>query len=309
MFMTGGCYAAQGGRYQQGEQLLRQAHDALSGPSGDRRQALGALLYLGLALATQGQLDQAKLLLTDCLEQSRRDLNDTPHTPGVMRALASVYIARDEPALARSLAEEAVKRYRAAMDDHPFTLNGIRILARAYQLQGQYGKAAPLLEEAQAICRRLQIDEGPRLASVLGMLGENLIAKKNYTEAETHLRQCLEVWEKRLPHGGEYWVGLSRQGAAREYAFAKCLLGASLHGQKKYNRAEPLLRQGYEGLTLPQEAGEAGPTPYVKRRRIEALGWLVQLYEAWAKPDEAAKWRKELEAAKADAEFAGRKVP
>ncbi len=293
MYMTGGCYAAQG-RYEKGEQLLRQAHDALSGPSGDRRQAFGALLYLGGALTAQGQLDQAEALLLDCLEQSRREHNDAPHTAGVMDVLVSVYIARDEPARAKPLAEEAVTRFRAAMGDHPLTLSGIRLLARVYQLEGQYDRAAPLLKEAQTICRRLQIDEGPPLASVLGMLGENLVAEKNYTDAETHLRQCLEVWEKRLPHGGAF--GLSRQGAAREYAFAQCLLGASLLGQKQYNEAETQLRRGYEGLTLPQEAEEAGPTPFVKRRRVEALGWLVRLYQEWGKADEAAKWRKELEA-------------
>jgi serine/threonine protein kinase/tetratricopeptide (TPR) repeat protein len=293
MFMTGACYAAQG-RYEKGEQLLRQAHDALSGPSGDRRQAFGALLYLGGALTAQGELDQAEALLLDCLEQSRRDHNDAPHTGGVMAALVCVYIARDEAARAKPLAEEAVTRFRAAMGDHPLTLSGIRILARVYQLEGRYDQAAPLLKEAQAMCRRLHFDEGPRLAHVLGMLGENLVAEKNYTAAETHLRQCLEVWEKRLPHGGEF--ALSRQGVAREYAFAQCLLGASLLGQKQYHEAESQLRRGYEGLTLPQEAGEAGPTPFVKRRRVEALGWLVQLYQEWGKADEAAKWRKELEA-------------
>jgi len=30
-----------------------------------------------------------------------------------------------------------------------------------------------------------------------------------------------------------------------------------------------------------------------------ALERLVQLYDAWGKPDQAAKWRQELEAAKA----------
>jgi serine/threonine protein kinase/tetratricopeptide (TPR) repeat protein len=299
MFMTGGCYAAQG-RYEEGEQLLRQAHEALSGPSGDRRQALGALLYLGLARLAQGRLDQAEGLLADCLEQSRRYLNDHVHTASVMRSLACVYLARNEPARAEPLAEETVKRYRAGIgDQHPMTLSGLLVLARVYQLQGRYDKAAPVLEEARAGCRRLGMDGSPQVASLLSMRGEDRVAGKSYVEAETHLRQCLQVWENRLPHGGHYWLGLSRQGAAREYAFAKCLLGASLLGQKKYKEAEPLLLRGYEGLTLPQEPRDAGPTPFVKRRRVEALGWLVRLYEEWGKADEAARWRGELEKAQA----------
>jgi hypothetical protein len=173
------------------------------------------------------------------------------------------------------------------------------VLARVYQLQGRYDKAAPLLEEAQAVCHRLGIDDGPQKASLLGMIGKNRVAEKRCVEAQTHLRQCLQVWEKWLPHGGHYWLGLSRQGAARECAFAKCLLGASLLGQKKYNEAEPLLLEGYEGLTLPQQARDAGPTPFVQRRRAEALGLLVRLYEEWSKPGEAAKWKQKLAATRA----------
>jgi serine/threonine protein kinase/tetratricopeptide (TPR) repeat protein len=300
-FFTGGCYAAQG-RYEEGERLLRQAHEALSGPSGDRRQALGALLFLGLTLTAQGRLDEAEGLLIDCLKQSRKHLNDHNHTASVLRTLACIYLARNDPARAESLADEAVKRYRAGWGDpHPMSLSGLLVLARVYQLQGRQDKAAALLEEAQGVCLKFGLNYVPQEAARLGMLGENLVAAKSYVEAETPLRQCLQVWEKRLPRGGHYWLGLSRQGAARECAFAKCLLGASLLGQKKYEEAETQLRRGYEGLTLPQQAGDAGPTPFVKRRLVEALVWLVQLYEESDKPDEAAKWRKELEKAKAAA--------
>ena len=43
--------------------------------------------------------------------------------------------------------------------------------------------------------------------------------------------------------------------------------------------------------------------PAVQKVR-EAANRMVQLYEEWGKPDEAAKWRKELEAAKAAAKSA-----
>jgi len=39
--------------------------------------------------------------------------------------------------------------------------------------------------------------------------------------------------------------------------------------------------------------------PQAKVRLTEALERLVQLYEATDKPDEAARWRKKLEASKA----------
>jgi serine/threonine protein kinase/tetratricopeptide (TPR) repeat protein len=299
MVLLGVSYAIQG-RYEEGERLLKQAHEGLSGPTGDRRQGLVALIYLGTTLAAHGQLDQAEAVLADCLAQTRKDRDDanwTNYIAGVKRALAGVYIARDDPARAESPAEEALKGCRSVLgEQHLFTLHSLGALASAFQLQGQYDKAAPLLKEAQNVCRGLQIEEGPRLASLLGMLGENLLAEKKYADAEAHLRQCLTAWDKRLPHGG---LALTWQAASWEYAWAQSLLGASLLGQKKYNEAQTQLRRGYEGLTLPQQAGEARPTPLVKRRRVEALGWLVRLYDEWNKPDEAAKWRKELETVKA----------
>jgi outer membrane protein assembly factor BamD (BamD/ComL family) len=45
---------------------------------------------------------------------------------------------------------------------------------------------------------------------------------------------------------------------------------------------------------------EAKIPPQSKVRLTEALQRLVQLYDAWGKPDEAARWRKELDAAKAN---------
>ena len=64
--------------------------------------------------------------------------------------------------------------------------------------------------------------------------------------------------------------------------------------QKKYTDAEPLLLKGYAGM---KQREQTIPPPS-KSRLTEALERLVQLYEATAKPDEATKWRKELETRK-----------
>jgi hypothetical protein len=55
------------------------------------------------------------------------------------------------------------------------------------------------------------------------------------------------------------------------------------------------LRNGYEGLRRTQ-AQVARPDKDVRTR--DALERLAQLYDAWGKPDEAAKWRTELEKTK-----------
>jgi hypothetical protein len=64
-----------------------------------------------------------------------------------------------------------------------------------------------------------------------------------------------------------------------------------LLGQHKYAAAEPLLLAGYEGMK--QRATQIPAA--AKFRLVEAAQRLVQLYEAWNRPEDAARWRKELQ--------------
>ena len=88
-----------------------------------------------------------------------------------------------------------------------------------------------------------------------------------------------------------------REGAARSLVHLQHAVAArrGLLGQKQYAEAEPLLLNGYEGMKSREATVPARGKYYL----LEALERLVQLYEATDKPEEAAKWRKELEARKA----------
>jgi eukaryotic-like serine/threonine-protein kinase len=109
-----------------------------------------------------------------------------------------------------------------------------------------------------------------------------LLQAKAFAEAEPLLRECLAILEKTQP---DAWTTFN----------TKSLLGGSLLGQKMYANAEPLLLAGDEG----GKQREAKIPANGKVRLPEAVERLVQLYEATGKKDEAAKWRKELEAIKA----------
>ncbi len=92
----------------------------------------------------------------------------------------------------------------------------------------------------------------------------------------------MAIREKRLP---DDWTTFH----------TRSLLGGALLGQQKFADAEPRLLNGYEGMkqrakTIPSQG---------KHRLTEAADRLVQLYEATGKKDQAARWRKELEAIKA----------
>ena len=55
--------------------------------------------------------------------------------------------------------------------------------------------------------------------------------------------------------------------------------------QGRFAEAEPLLLKGYDGMS---------PPPAVEDRKREALQRIVDLYDAWGKPDKAAEWRAKL---------------
>ena len=181
-------------------------------------------------------------------------------------------------------------------------LAGIRDAANLAKLSGEEQKActqlwtdvAALLKQANAPpslasllpqlpeARKSLPEQSPQLAGLLAQVGLSLLEQKKWAEAEPHLRECLAIREQTQP---DVWSTFN----------TKSLLGGALLGQKKFADAEPLLLAGYEGMkqrdkTIPEQG---------KIRLPEAVERLVQLYEATGKKEEAAKWRKELEAIKA----------
>jgi hypothetical protein len=67
-------------------------------------------------------------------------------------------------------------------------------------------------------------------------------------------------------------------------------LGGSLLGQGRYADAERLVLAGYEGL----KARSARIPPAGRPRLVEAAVRVIRLYEAWARPDQAAAWKRKL---------------
>jgi hypothetical protein len=81
----------------------------------------------------------------------------------------------------------------------------------------------------------------------------------------------------------------------RRNSLCRSLGQRALFGQKKYADAEELLVQGYLGMKKFQEDPKRkDSSPSFEQRRTEALERLVQFYDARNRPDEAARWRREL---------------
>ncbi len=150
------------------------------------------------------------------------------------------------------------------------------VLSMTYEQAHRFADALPLRQETLKRRRaKLGTDDPATLASLNDLARVYLKVKP--TEAEPLLRQSLAIHDKKTP---DDWTTFE----------TRSLLGASLISQKKYAEAEPLLLQGYEGLT----AREAKIPAKSQKIVPEALARIVQLYDDWGKKDQAEEWRKKL---------------
>jgi serine/threonine protein kinase/tetratricopeptide (TPR) repeat protein len=297
---------------------------AKCGPQHPR--TLRSMNSLAGAYTKAGKLDVALPLLEEALT-----LVKATHGPGhpvtvvSMNNLGHAYLDAERLDVALPLLEETLNLMKAKLGSgHPVTLNTMNGLANGYGRAGKLDLALPLFQQAAEGVERLKfldkhaggfIDnlsdcyerlqqfhnaetwrrkwlgvvkersgaESAAYGQALGPLGNNLVMQKKYTDAEPILREALAILEKREP------------GHWRRFT-VKSQLGAALLGQEKYPDAEPLLLQGHEGLKqreekIPKES---------KGQLTEAVERLVQLYDAWDKPEEAEKWRAKLPKKKED---------
>lgn len=287
----------------------------------DHPDTLTGMNNLAMAYQEAGQVDRALKLLEETLNLTQAQRGTGHHdTLRTTNNLALAYAAAKRPHDALPLCEKNLALARANLgSDHPQTLLCAHNLAAAYQAGGRADEALPLFKEAAEGVERRQFrhehadqivhsliacherskhftdaevwrrkwlaasrdrtgaDSLP-YAGELAALGFNLLHQKKWIEAEAMLRDSLAIRAKKEP---DSWTPFQ----------TKSLLGAALLGQAKYDEAEPLLLEGYEGL----KQREAKIPPQAKHLRLrEAVERLVELYDARGMQDRADEWRKTL---------------
>jgi eukaryotic-like serine/threonine-protein kinase len=257
------------------EETLR-LRKAKLGP--DHRDTLRNMDCLGVAYWRKGLLDKSIPIFEDALRLREAKLGRRhPDTLLSVMNLGVNYKDAGRLAEALPLLEEA---YQASKETPSMRMAAAPLLD-CYQRAGKREEAVSLAKELVAGARRDLPKDSPPLAAKLATLGRSLLQAKAFAEAEPILREALAIRQKGQP---EDWSTFNAQS----------LLGGALLGQKNYADAESPLLVGYRGM----KEREAKIPPDAKIRLTEALEQLVQLYDAWEKKDEAAKWRKELEARK-----------
>ena len=152
-------------------------------------------------------------------------------------------------------------------------------LGVAYVDAGRFADAVSLLEEVH----RRAAAEGIDPAEAANVLLKAYVGAGRRAEGIALAKEHARAARQHFPPGSP------------DLAAALASPGQALMEVKAYADAEPLLLDTYRGL---KRGADNARTPSHDQQvpLRDAVARLVQLYEAWDKPYEAARWRKELEA-------------
>jgi serine/threonine protein kinase len=205
---------------------------------------------------------------------------DTRVEASIRHTLGLHYLADGQPGRAiRQLEQALILRQRALGHDDPDTLGSMTALGDARFADGHVEAALPLYIEALSRGKARIGGDSAEVLSFLNNLGRAYLASEP-AAAEPFLREALAGWMKKDHDDWHTYEAAS-------------LLGRFLLIRKDYAGAEPFLIRGYDGLKARE-----GHIPEPSRRRIaEARRRIIDLYEAWGKPEKAEEWRRKPDTA------------
>jgi serine/threonine-protein kinase len=227
---------------------------------------------IGATHRDRGDLDGAMLYTEKGLEEYRRLPGDLRWEMGVaLNNLAGILMLKGDYDRAESLALESLDVYRKTVGEaHLYPPRSLITLAEIYYRRGDYRKAKEEIERALGIQQRLLAPSHIDFARTWVVLGEILTRAGEPARGETYLRQALETRRHGLK--ASHWMMGEALGA----------LGECLTFQRHYGEAEPLLIESHTNLN-------SSLTPQDPRTK-EARQRLIVLYEAWKKPEMAARF-------------------
>jgi Tfp pilus assembly protein PilF len=235
---------------------------------------------LGLAYLDAGQSDKALALLKETLARRRAKLGaNHPETLNTLNNLGGVYLEAGQIAQALPIFEETLAKTKVKLGlNHHDTVTAMRNLAVCYYRSNRPADAEMLWLDYLKYARSGANAESSKLGFALNILSECQMMLRKYSEAEKHLRESLAVYRATQPDSLMRYDTESR-------------LAGALTAQRQFQDAEPLALSAHKGL---KALADKLP-PAARRFELDALERLIELYDAWDKVEEAAKWRRKLD--------------
>jgi tetratricopeptide (TPR) repeat protein len=230
---------------------------------------------LGHVLIEMGKFKDAETVLSECFVIRKKVSGmDNGETMGSLNNLSvAIYMQGVKLGEAEKLEREGYEAMiKSHGPTHPHTVHMLHFLARILLDENKLDEAEKDAKEALATRRKIYKDQGhEHIGRSLLLTGRILYAQNRPAEAEKLLREAMVLFRERYPTKTEL-IGES-----------ECWLGACLTARGQFGEAEKLLRPGVEKM-------KAAPGVPERHKKL-AFNHVVKLYEAWDKPDEAAKWR------------------
>ena len=265
-------------KYPQAEALYSQTLEIQRRTLGpEHPSTLNTLINLAMTEVSEGKYTQAETHYSQGAEISRRVLGPKhPFTLAFMSNMPDAYYLQGKYVEAESLFTQALAANRLTLGpEHPSTLDTLADMGFMYQREGKYDSAEKYAAQVLASRQHALGPDHPDTMDAQTNLALAYVSENKFAESEPLARGALEFDRKNLSDDWQRFC-------------AESLLGASLSGQKKYAEAEPLLVEGYQGMIERKGQMDVPDWYYVDR----AHEWLVQLYQAWGKPEKAAEWKK-----------------
>jgi tetratricopeptide (TPR) repeat protein len=215
---------------------------------------------------------EAEPLLRDALELfTAVNGAEHPNTLACMNNLANTLRSLGRHEEAETLLRRVLTVRRRTLGTHPSVYSTISNLARVLQAAGRLDEAEALDAEALDGFRRVVGPEHRSTLTALNNLATVRVARGRPADAEPLYVQLIEIAHRTQPP--RHWITL-----LFERNHGRCLTAL-----QRYEEAEALLRPAAEGL----EASFGRDHQHVHSARQ----YMVELYDAWGKPEEAARWR------------------
>ncbi|MBL8986326.1 MAG: serine/threonine protein kinase [Gemmatimonadetes bacterium] len=268
------------GRMDEAEPLFREVLAMLRASNANDSLQAYAATNLGVIIGEQGRRAEAESLLVDAVGRARRGLGqEHPLVASILSPLAAIqeWLGRFDAADSTYQAALAIRR-RALGPEHPEYAWTMFSYADFLVNRGRPAEGAKWAREVLALRGRSLEDVHPAVSTAMSILGRALAAQDSLAAAEPWLRQALAIRRETFPPG-HFAIPSSES-----------ILGDFLTTAGRYGEAETLLLSGEAGLVTAR--GESAPIVADARRR------LVRLYQAWKRPDDAARWQAKLDATK-----------
>lgn len=231
------------------------------------------LSNLGGVLMHKGEYNAAETVLQDALEIKEESLGpDHPSVAFTLDTLGEVWahignLGAAEAAIRRAL---SIRRKRLG-DVHHDVGQSLTNLGELLYKQGDSSTARETLRQAIEVIREAVGVRHPSVAFPLVALGEIYVDEGDPNAAEPFLAEAVSLREEALPN--DSW----------ELASSRSLLGACFIAQGRLEEAEPLVVDSF-AIIAANRVVEGDMLVRKARQRI------VDLYQAWGKPDAAAKY-------------------